>query len=104
MLEQVHEMLWVAEGENVSFFGFPYPTRSVIARLENGDLWVWSPVNLTADLRTEVDRLGPVRHLVSPNKLHHLYLREWKAAYPEASLWDRNRPSGNAPTSRSAKR
>ncbi|HTP37022.1 MAG TPA: DUF4336 domain-containing protein, partial [Methyloceanibacter sp.] len=37
--------------------------------------------------RTEVDRLGSVRHLVSPNKLHHLYLREWKAAYPEASLW-----------------
>jgi hypothetical protein len=30
--------LWVAEGEIVSFFGIPYPTRSVIARLENGDL------------------------------------------------------------------
>ena len=87
MLEQVHDALWVAEGEIVSFFGIPYPTRSVIARLENGDLWVWSPVKLTADLRTEVDRLGPVRHLVSPNKLHHLYLQEWKAAYPEAQLW-----------------
>jgi hypothetical protein len=87
MLEHVHETLWVAEGENVSFYGLPYPTRSVIARLENGDLWVWSPVKLTVDLRTEVDRLGLVRHLISPNKLHHLYLREWKAAYPEASLW-----------------
>ncbi|HEY4969395.1 MAG TPA: DUF4336 domain-containing protein [Steroidobacteraceae bacterium] len=87
MLEQVHDTLWVAEGGNVSFFGIPYPTRSVIARLENGDLWVWSPIKLTANLRTEVDRLGPVRHLVSPNKLHHLYLREWKGAYPEATLW-----------------
>ena len=87
MLEQVHDALWVAEGEIVSFFGFAYPTRSVVARLENGDLWVWSPVQLTADLRTETDRLGPVRHLVSPNKLHHLYLQEWKAAYPEAQLW-----------------
>jgi hypothetical protein len=75
MLEQVHDTLWVAEGENVSFFGLPYPTRSVIARLENGDLWVWSPIKLTADLRTEVDRLGIVRHLVSPNKLHHLSAR-----------------------------
>jgi hypothetical protein len=87
MLEQVHEALWVAEGEIVSFFGISYPTRAVIARLANGDLWVWSPVKLTADLRTEVDRLGSVRHLVSPNKLHHLYLHAWKAAYPEASLW-----------------
>jgi len=87
MLEQVHEALWVAGGELVSFFGLPYPTRCVIARLENGDLWVWSPVKLTEALRTEVDRLGSVRHLVSPNKLHHLYLQAWKAAYPKASLW-----------------
>ena len=87
MIEQVHESLWVAEGENVSFFGAPYPTRSVIARLENGELWIWSPVKLTSDLHVEVDRLGSVRHLVSPNKLHHLYLQEWKAAYPEAALW-----------------
>lgn len=87
MLEPVHDALWVAEGGIVSFFGIPYPTRSVIARLENGDLWVWSPVKLTAGLRNEVDRLGPVRHLVSPNKLHHLYLKEWKTAYPEAQLW-----------------
>ncbi len=87
MLEQVHESLWVSDGEIVSFFGAPYPTRSVIARLQNGGLWVWSPIKLTANLRAEVDCLGPVRHLVSPNKLHHLYLQEWKAAYPEASLW-----------------
>jgi hypothetical protein len=87
MLEQVDEDLWIAEGENVSFYGAPYPTRSVIARFGNGDLWVWSPVRLTADLRAEVDRLGSVRHLVSPNKLHHLYLQEWKAAYHEAMLW-----------------
>jgi hypothetical protein len=87
MLEQVDEALWVAEGENVSFVGIPYPTRSVIARLENGDLWIWSPIKLTLDLRTEVDRLGTVSHLVSPNKLHHLYLSEWKSAYPAASLW-----------------
>jgi hypothetical protein len=87
MLEQVHDALWVAEGEIVSFFGFPYPTRSVIARLANRDLWVWSPIRLTSDLRNEVDGLGSVRHLISPNKLHHLYLKEWKAAYPEALLW-----------------
>ena len=31
MLEQVHEALWVVDGENVSFYGIPYPTRSLIA-------------------------------------------------------------------------
>jgi hypothetical protein len=87
MLDQVHDALWIADGENVSFYGAPYPTRCVIVRLENGDLWVWSPIKLTTDLRADVDGLGPVRHLVSPNKLHHLYLKEWKTAYPEAALW-----------------
>jgi hypothetical protein len=40
MLEQVHDALWVAEGEIVSFFGVPYRTRSVIVRLPNAHLWV----------------------------------------------------------------
>lgn len=84
---QLHDTLWLVDGGIVSFYGAPYPTRSVIARLGNGDLWVWSPVKLTADLRAAVNRLGPVRHLVSPNKLHHLYLKEWKEAFPGASLW-----------------
>ena len=66
----------------VSFFGAPYPTRSAIVQLENGDLWIWSPVKLTAALRAEVDLLGPVRHLVSPNKLHHLYLVGMEGSLP----------------------
>lgn len=87
MLEKIHDALWLAEGEIVSFYGFPYPTRSVVARLGGGDLWVWSPIRLVRDLRAELDRLGPVRHLVSPNKIHHLYLQDWNAAYPQAELW-----------------
>jgi Domain of unknown function (DUF4336) len=86
-LENVDGALWLAEGEIVSFYGFPYPTRGAIARLADGRLWVWSPIRLDAELRGEIDRLGRVAHLVSPNKLHHLYLAEWKTLYPEAKLW-----------------
>lgn len=87
MLEKVDEALWLAEGEIVSFFGFPYPTRSAIVRLADDRLWVWSPVRLTDDLRRGVDRLGRVTDLVSPNKLHHLGLAAWSSAYPAAKLW-----------------
>jgi len=87
MLEKIADALWLTEGEIVSFYGFPYPTRSVIARFDNGDLWVWSPVKPTDALRAHVDSLGRVAHLVSPNKIHHLYLAAWKAAYPDANLW-----------------
>jgi hypothetical protein len=86
-LQTIADSLWLVEGAIVDFYGFPYPTRMVIARCEGGALWVWSPVKLSAGLRADVDALGRVAHLVSPNKLHHLYLAEWKRAYPDAMLW-----------------
>ncbi len=44
MVAQLAEDLWIAEGEIVNFYGFAYPTRSVILRLADGSLWVWSPI------------------------------------------------------------
>ena len=87
MLVPIDDSIWMAEGEIVRFFGFAYPTRAVIVRMAGGQLWVWSPISLTPALRSAVDALGTVAHLVSPNKLHHLYLRDWQAAYPSAALW-----------------
>ena len=79
--------IWTADGPTVPFFTFPYPTRSALIRLSDGGLFVWSPIALSAALKTEVDALGPVRCLVSPNRLHHLFLQEWKLAYPRAKLY-----------------
>jgi hypothetical protein len=86
MLEAFGRSLFVADGPAVSFLGFPYPTRMAIAQLADGGLWVWSPVALTPQLEAAVEALGPVRHLVSPNKIHHLFLAEWKRRWPEARL------------------
>ena len=86
-LEEIGDAIWLVEGEIVNFYGFPYPTRSVVVRLPTDDLWVWSPVRLTEEIRNGVSQLGQVRHLVSPNKIHHLYLQEWKNAFPHALLW-----------------
>lgn len=87
MLVEVAEEVWLVDGDLVGFYGFAYPTRSVIVRLPSGDLWVWSPVRLSRALEEAVARLGTPQHLVSPNKIHHLFLAEWKAAYPDALLW-----------------
>lgn len=87
MLEPLGSDLWFADGGVVSFKGFAYPTRMVIVRLADGGLWLWSPVQRSAALEGEVRALGPVRHIVSPNKLHYLFLGEWQTAFPDASLW-----------------
>lgn len=87
MLQEVDRDIWIADGPDVSFYGFPYPTRMTVVRLRDGGLWVCSPVPIDAVPAEEIRRLGTVRHLVSPNKIHHLFLAEWKAAWPEAKLW-----------------
>jgi len=79
--------LYVAEGPTVSFLGFPYPTRMAVVRLADGSAWVWSPIALTPALAEAVEVVGPLRHLVSPNKIHHLFLAEWAERWPEARLY-----------------
>ncbi|TPK80169.1 DUF4336 domain-containing protein [Mesorhizobium sp. B2-4-13] len=58
-----------------------------VVRLADGGLWLWSPVERTAAIEGEIRALGPVRHIVSPNKLHCLFWGEWQAAFPAANLW-----------------
>jgi hypothetical protein len=84
---QIGDGIYVVDGPNVSFFGTPYPTRSVFVKLTNGDLWIWSPIQLSDEIATFIESFGPVKHLVSPNKLHHLFLQQWKAAFPQTLVW-----------------
>ncbi len=90
-LRPVGEDLWVVDGPVVrmAYFGgsIPFPTRMVVARLANGDLFLWSPVEPDGGLRAEIDVLGPVRHLVSPNKIHYAHIAAWKRIYPGATAW-----------------
>jgi hypothetical protein len=86
MLQEFGPSLYVADGPTVSFLGFPYPTRMALARLEDGGAWVWSPIALSPELDRAVDSIGPVRHIVSPNKIHHLFLSEWAERWPDARM------------------
>ncbi len=87
MLEQFSDSLYISDGPTVSFYGFPYPTRMAVSRLSDGYVWVWSPVALTEALADEIDAFGPVRHIVSPNKIHHLFLQQWVERWPDARLY-----------------
>lgn len=86
MLEPFGEEIWVADGTPADVAGFSYPTRMAVIRLAGGGLFIWSPVALSAGIRSGIDGLGAVHHIVAPNSLHHLHLAEWQRAYPEAWL------------------
>jgi hypothetical protein len=87
MLAEFGPSLYVADGPTVSFYGFPYPTRMAVARLDDGSSWVWSPVALTDELVNSVEAIGPVQHIVSPNKIHHLFLAQWAERWPDARVY-----------------
>jgi hypothetical protein len=86
-LEEFGPSLYVADGPVVSFFGFPYPTRMAVVRLTDGSAWVWSPIALDVELEREIESIGAVLHIVSPDKIHHLLLKEWTQRWPEARLY-----------------
>lgn len=89
--------LWVAE-EPSNFLGIPIGARSTIVRLEDGGLWVHSPVSPTIELRRELDEIGPVRCIVAPSCAHTVYPADWATLYPNAKLfvsprWKKSLPS-----------
>ena len=86
-LREFGPKIWTADGSTVSFFGFAYSTRMAAIQLSSGGLFIWSPIALSTALKGEIDALGAVRFLVSPNKLHHLFLGAWKSAYPGARMF-----------------
>lgn len=91
ILKQVGEEIWIVDGPVVrmAMYGtrIPFPTRMTIVRLSQGELWCHSPTALNPELKTQIDALGAVRHLVSPNKIHYAHISSWAKAYPEAMTW-----------------
>lgn len=86
MLKKVGEGIWCAR-QDLKLFGCNIGTRMTVVRLANGELWLYSPVELTDELRAQLDALGPVTHLVSPNTFHHIYLKRYAEAYPHAKVY-----------------
>ena len=38
-------------------------------------------------LRDALRAIGPVRHIVAPNKFHHLFVKAWIERFPDATSW-----------------
>src|SRR4030095_8327283 len=65
----------------------PFTTRMTVVRLSNGDLFLHSPIKFERTLAEELEKLGSVPHLISPNQFHYAHIGEWANAYPDAIAW-----------------
>ena len=91
-LKPVAPGIWIADGPEARMAtplggGMPFPTRMTIVRLRDGGVWCHSPIAPDEALFCEINALGPVRHLVSPNLLHYASIAAWKRRYPDACAW-----------------
>ena len=86
-LQKIGTNIWIYDGDVVPFYGFPYTTRMTVIRLANNDLWIHSPEKLNPGLQDELADIGRIAYLISPNKLHHLFLEDWISTYPDANTY-----------------
>lgn len=80
------DSLWTATTP-IRFVGTWFPHVMAAVRLRDGSVMLHSPCRPSAELFDDIARIGAVAHVVAPNWFHDLYLREYRAAYPNATFW-----------------
>ena len=65
----------------------PLGTRTTIVRIDDGALLLHSPGPLSDAQHSQIQQLGTVSTIVSPNLEHTLFLDAAAQRYPEAQLW-----------------
>jgi len=87
-LENLAPDLWIA---STRFFSQEWnvtvPVRMTVIRLKDGRLVIHSPVPIEPELRWAVEDLGRPTALIASNLFHHLFISEWKSAFPEGKAY-----------------
>ena len=80
-----------AYGDNIWAVRTPLPmgimdltTQMVIVRLPNQSLIIISPIEIDESLKKEINDLGEVTFIISPNNFHHMFAGSAQKAFPEA--------------------
>lgn len=86
MFDYVAENVWALQ-EPFRVLGVPIDSRMTVVKLGGGDLLLHSPVRLSDSVRTALMELGSVRHVVCPNRFHHLFAADYSSAFGGLKLY-----------------
>lgn len=70
----------------VRIVGTQLSASMTVVRLRDGSVLLHSPVQLTAERKAAVERIGRVAHIYAPNLFHHLRVMDWSSAFPNARI------------------
>jgi hypothetical protein len=88
ILKRVAENVWIVDSGPLKVAGLlPMPVRMTVIRLGSGATLLHSPTRFDEALRADIERQGPIRHLVAPNAVHWSFMADWQRACPDAVTW-----------------
>ena len=79
--------LFVVDSLLSGLLGRVLAARMTVIRLPNDDLVLHSPTQFTPRLKSALETLGRIRHLVAPNTEHWVYLSEWQRHCDDVQTW-----------------
>jgi len=86
VINEVAPNVWTFSRSFARFGILPVGGRSTAVKLTNGGVWVLASTPLDTETKAKIDELGPVQYILSADAGHHLFLAEFKKAYPTAKL------------------
>jgi hypothetical protein len=86
MLKQIDSDIWVAK-QPLQYFGLNIGTRMTVIRLANNELVVISPIPVNETIKTQLNEIGIVKNIISPNLFHYLFASDFKNLYSTATFW-----------------
>lgn len=87
VLKPVADNVWIVDSGPMRPLGLPIPIRMTVIRLADGSVLLVSPTPFDFELRAEIDKIGPIGHLLAPNTVHWSFMKPWQSHCPEAKCW-----------------
>jgi len=85
-MHEMAENIFTSE-TRVKFYGSSIQTRMAVIKLEDGSLFVYSPIFLNTEIKNELDDLGEIKYVISPNKIHNQALSDYVTNYPDSWIY-----------------
>ncbi|KAI0747087.1 hypothetical protein C8Q80DRAFT_1121727 [Daedaleopsis nitida] len=83
---EVAKDVWTISRPFLRYNFIPFGGRSTAIKLSNGDVWALVSTPLNEAMKAKLGEMGPVKWLIGADAVHHLFLGEFKKAYPDAKI------------------
>jgi hypothetical protein len=88
ILKPVADGIWIVDSGPLHAGGvIPLPIRMTVMQMEDCGIILHSPTRYDHSLRHDIERHGPIRHIVAPNSAHWSFVKDWKVHVPDALAW-----------------